>query len=115
MTNALVGKVSGVRVQGSGGGFTGSGVLIRGNSSVTGASAPLYVVDGVPIDNSGGGTPLQSGPTRTNRAIDFNPEDIESMTVLKVGSSHFIIWFRGAGGVILITTKKGKRRAKKFC
>ncbi len=112
ITNALVGKVSGVRVTGSGGAFTGSRVLIRGNSSVTGVSAPLYVVDGVPIDNSGGGTPLQSGPSRTNRAIDFNPEDIESLTVLKGAAATSLYGSRGAGGVILITTKKGKRKAK---
>ncbi|WP_163366857.1 TonB-dependent receptor plug domain-containing protein, partial [Klebsiella aerogenes] len=50
VTNALVGKVAGVRTQGSGGSFSGSAILIRGYTSMTGASAPLFVLDGVPID-----------------------------------------------------------------
>lgn len=112
ITNALVGKVAGVRVQGSGGAFTGGNVLIRGNTSVTGLSNPLYVVDGVPIDNSGGGTALQTGPTTTNRAVDLNPEDIETTTVLKGAAATSSYGSRGAAGVILITTKKGRRRAK---
>jgi TonB-linked SusC/RagA family outer membrane protein len=112
LTNAIAGKVAGVRVQGSGGSFTGGNVLIRGNTSVTGLSAPLYVVDGVPIDNSGGGTALQTGPSTTNRAVDLNPEDIESMTVLKGAAATSSYGSRGAAGVILITTKKGRRRAK---
>lgn len=112
ITNALVGKVAGVRVQGSGGSFTGSSVLIRGYTSVTGSNQPLYVVDGIPIDNSGGGTALQTGTTTTNRAVDINPEDIESMTVLKGAAATSSYGSRGAGGVILITTKKGRKRAK---
>ncbi|MDQ6608327.1 MAG: TonB-dependent receptor, partial [Bacteroidota bacterium] len=102
----------GLRTQGSGGAFTGSRVLIRGNTSVTGISAPLYVVDGVPIDNGGGGNALQTGTTSSNRAVDFNPEDVENMTILKGAAATSLYGSRGAGGVILITTKKGKRRAK---
>jgi TonB-linked SusC/RagA family outer membrane protein len=112
ITNALVGKVSGLRVSGSGGSFTGSSVLIRGNTSVTGSSQPLYVVDGVPIDNSGGGTRLQGGATSTNRAVDINPDDIESMTILKGAAATSSYGSRAAGGVILITTKKGRKRVK---
>lgn len=112
LTNALVGKVAGVRVQGTGGSFTGGNVLIRGNTSVTGLSSPLYVVDGVPIDNSGGGTALQTGPTTSNRAIDINPEDIESMTILKGAAATSSYGSRGAAGVILVITKKGRKRAK---
>ena len=112
ITNALVGKVSGLRVQGSGGSFTGSSVLIRGNTSITGSSQPLYVVDGVPIDNSGGGTTLQNGATSTNRAVDINPDDIESMTILKGAAATSSYGSRASGGVILITTKKGRRRTK---
>src|SRR5678809_166814 len=59
LSNALAAKVPGVRVSGSGGSFTGSGILIRGYTTFTGSNQPLYVVDGVPIDNSGGGSPLQ--------------------------------------------------------
>ncbi|MES2882838.1 MAG: SusC/RagA family TonB-linked outer membrane protein [Bacteroidota bacterium] len=112
VSNAIVGKVAGVRVQGSGGAFTGSSILIRGNTSVTGGSQPLYVVDGVPIDNGGGGTALQNGATSTNRAVDINPEDIENMTILKGAAATSLYGSRAAGGVILITTKKGRRRAK---
>ncbi|MBK8828514.1 MAG: carboxypeptidase-like regulatory domain-containing protein [Saprospiraceae bacterium] len=71
VTNALVGKVAGIRVSGSGGSFSGSSVIVRGFTTFTGSNQPLYVVDGIPIDNSGGGTALQTGTTRSNRAIDF--------------------------------------------
>ncbi|MEO6071220.1 MAG: SusC/RagA family TonB-linked outer membrane protein [Chitinophagaceae bacterium] len=112
ISNALVGKVAGLRVSGSGGSFTGSSILIRGNTSVTGSSQPLYVVDGVPIDNSGGGTTLQNGASSTNRAVDINPEDIESMTILKGAAATSSYGSRAAGGVILIVTKKGRKNVK---
>ncbi|MGB4775139.1 MAG: carboxypeptidase-like regulatory domain-containing protein [Daejeonella sp.] len=97
VSNALGAKIAGVRVAGSGGAFTGSSVVIRGFTTFTGSNQPLYVVDGVPIDNNAStssvaslngvavanGTPLQSGPTLSNRAIDINPDDIETLTVLK--------------------------------
>jgi TonB-linked SusC/RagA family outer membrane protein len=109
VTNQLAGKVAGVQVNGSGGAFTGSSVIIRGFTTFTGSNQPLYVVDGVPIDNSGGGTPLQSGPSLSNRAGDINPEDVESVVVLKDAASTALYGSRGASGVILITTKKGKK------
>ena len=112
ITNELVGKVAGLRVTGSGGAFTGSSVIIRGFTTFTGSNQPLYVVDGIPIDNSGGGTPLQSGASASNRAIDINPEDIENIVVLKDAASTSVYGSRGASGVILITTKKGKKGAK---
>ncbi|MGZ8510804.1 MAG: TonB-dependent receptor plug domain-containing protein, partial [Chitinophagaceae bacterium] len=112
ISNSLVGKVAGVRTQGSGGSFTGSSVLIRGYTSVTGSSAPLYVIDGMPIDNSGGGTALQTGATSSNRVVDINPDDIESMTILKGAAATSSYGSRGAGGVILITTKKGRKATK---
>ena len=109
VTNQLAGKVAGVQVSGSGGAFTGSSVIIRGFTTFTGSNQPLYVVDGVPIDNSGGGTQLQTGPSLSNRAGDVNPEDIESVVVLKDAASTALYGSRGASGVILITTKKGKK------
>ena len=112
ITNSLVGKVAGVRTQGPGGSFTGSSVLIRGYTSMTGSSQPLYVVDGIPVDNGGGGTALQTGTTSSNRVVDINPDDVESMTVLKGAAATALYGSRGAGGVILITTKKGKKRSK---
>ncbi len=112
ITNSLVGKVSGVRTTGPGGSFTGSAVLIRGFTSMTGGSQPLYVVDGIPIDNSGGGAALQTGTTSSNRVVDINPDDIESMTVLKGAAATSSYGSRGAGGVILITTKRGRKGMK---
>ncbi|MEN9684713.1 MAG: Enterobactin outer-rane receptor [Bacteroidota bacterium] len=112
ITNAVVGKIAGVRTGGTGGSFAGSAILIRGYTSMTGSSAPLFVIDGVPIDNGGGGVALQNGVTNSNRAIDINPDDVEEMTVLKGAAATSLYGSRGAAGVILITTKKGKRKSK---
>ena len=112
VTNALTAKVPGVRVSGSGGSFTGSSIIIRGFTTFTGSNQPLFVVDGIPIDNSGGGSPLQAGPSVSNRAIDINQEDIESMSVLKGPSAAVLYGSRASNGVILITTKKGKSGKK---
>ena len=68
----------------------------------------MFVVDGLPIDNSGGGNALQIGPTNSNRAIDINQNDIESISVLKGPSAAALYGSRASNGVILITTKKGK-------
>ena len=95
VSNQLAGKIPGVRVSGSGGAFTGSGIIIWGLTTFTGSNQPLYVVDGVPIDNGGGGTPLQAGPSQSNRAIDLNPEDIENIVVLKDAASTSIYGSRG--------------------
>ena len=112
ITNAVVGKVAGVRTSGNGGSFAGSAILIRGYTSMTGSSAPLFVLDGVPIDNGGGSVALQGGVTNSNRAVDINPDDIEDFTVLKGAAATSLYGSRGAAGVILITTKKGKKRTK---
>jgi TonB-linked SusC/RagA family outer membrane protein len=112
ITNAIAAKVPGVRVQGSGGSFTGSSIIIRGYTTFTGSNQPLFVVDGIPIDNSGGGSPLQNGPSVSNRAIDINQEDIESISVLKGPSAAVLYGSRASNGVILITTKKGKTGQK---
>ena len=112
ITNAVVGKVAGVRTQGTGGSFAGSAILIRGYTSMTGSSAPLFVIDGVPIDNGGGGVALQNGVTNSNRAVDINPDDIQELTVLKGAAATSLYGSRGAAGVILITTKKGTRKGK---
>jgi TonB-linked SusC/RagA family outer membrane protein len=112
VTNALVGKVAGIRVSGSGGSFTGSGIIVRGFTTFLGSNQPLYVVDGIPIDNSGGGTPLQTGSSQSNRAIDLNQDDIENISVLKGAGATTLYGSRGASGVILITTKKGRKNQK---
>ncbi len=98
----ITGKIAGVNVT-SGGGAPGEGqnIVIRGQGSLSLNSSPLIVVDGVPIDNDNIGG--------SRNVLDFiNPNDIESMTVLKDASSTAIYGSRAANGVIMITTKKGK-------
>ncbi len=112
ITNSLAAKVPGVRVQGSGGSFTSSSILIRGFTTFSGSNQPLFVIDGIPIDNGGGGSPLQAGPSTSSRAIDINQEDVESMSVLKGAAAAVLYGSRAANGVILITTKKGKSGQK---
>ncbi|GAB4022028.1 SusC/RagA family TonB-linked outer membrane protein [Spirosoma koreense] len=115
VTNALAGKVAGVQVTGSGGGFAGSNVTIRGFSTFTGSNQPLYVVDGIPLDNSlgsstsNGGNSVNTGVVNSSRISDINPQDIESVNVLKGAAATVLYGSRAASGAILITTKKGKK------
>ena len=113
IANFLTAKVAGVQVNKTGGGAGGStNVVIRGNSSINGVNQPLYVVDGVPIINRPiAGSAGMWGETDTGDGIgDINPEDVESMTVLKGPNASALYGSRGANGVILITTKSGKRK-----
>jgi TonB-linked SusC/RagA family outer membrane protein len=109
VVNALSGKIAGVRVAGSNG-MTGSSsaVFIRGFTTFTGSNQPLFVVDGIPINNDGGVNATQTGVSNSNRAIDINQDDIESMTVLKGPAAAVLYGSRAAAGAIIITTKKGK-------
>lgn len=108
VVNALAGKVAGVKVSSSNGMVgSSSGIFIRGNTTFTGSNQPLFVVDGVPIDNGGGGNALQTGVSNSNRAIDINQEDIESISVLKGPAAAALYGSRAASGAIIITTKKG--------
>lgn len=109
VTNALSGKVAGVQVSGAGGGFAGSNITIRGFSTFTGSNQPLYVVDGIPLDNSGGNNSVNSGVVTSSRISDINPQDIENISVLKGAAATVLYGSRAASGVILITTKKGKQ------
>lgn len=108
---ALSGKVPGVNIQGSGGAVgSGTNVTIRGNSSLTQNTQPLFVVDGVPFDNSvfeSTGTNGSGGAQYTNRAFDIDPNNIKSMTVLKGASAAALYGSRAANGVVVITTKSG--------
>ena len=115
VVNSLQGRVSGVEVTSSSGAAGAAAyITIRGAASITGNNQPLFVVDGVPIDNSvvrdedGYQTGDVAGVARGNRALDLNPDDIESMSVLKGGAATALYGIRGANGVIQITTKKGK-------
>lgn len=114
LANALSGKISGVQVIRSSNGPGGSSkIQLRGANSVTGLNQPLIVVDGVPMDNFTGADnadfynpSLDMG----NGLSDINPEDIESMSVLKGASAAALYGSRAGNGVILITTKKGTKR-----
>ncbi|MDX5584591.1 MAG: SusC/RagA family TonB-linked outer membrane protein [Aureibaculum sp.] len=111
VTNALSGKVSGLQVLKSSNGPAGSSkIIIRGNNSLTGDNQPLIVVDGIPIDNSGGASADFWNPTQDtgNGLSDINSNDIESISVLKGASAAALYGTRGGNGVILITTKTGR-------
>lgn len=110
IANSLAGKVAGVNVSRTASGPAGtSRVLIRGNSSLTGNNQPLYVIDGIPIDNSNRGSAGEWGGQDGGDGIgNINPDDIESMSVLKGNSAAALYGSQASNGVILITTKKGK-------
>lgn len=116
VANALSGKVAGVQVSRAASGAGGSAkVVIRGNNSLIGNSQPLYVVDGVPIDNQNISSPNQSGGTDYGDGIgNINPDDIETMSVLKGPNAAALYGQRGSNGVILITTKSGKAGKTSF-
>lgn len=115
LTGFLTAKVAGVQVTKTAAGTGGSSsVTIRGNSSLTGSNQPLYVVDGIPIINApknGGGDAGLWGDNDYGDGIgDINPEDVATVTVLKGPNASALYGSRGANGVILITTKTGKKR-----
>lgn len=114
--NALSGRVAGVQIVNSSGAVgAASYMTIRGNASFTGNNQPLYVVDGVPIDNqqltagnpNDGENNLLYGVALSNRIVDINPEDIETMSILKGGAATALYGLRAANGAVIITTKKG--------
>lgn len=120
VVTALSGKVTGVQVQNSGGSPGGSSsVRIRGNTSVLGNNSPLFVVDGIPVDNSTQDilpniTNSFSLATPSNRAIDINSDDIDNVSVLKGPAAAALYGIRAANGAIIINTKKGSETSKKF-
>lgn len=110
----LQGKVAGVAITGSSGApGSSTKVTIRGNSSLLGNNQPLYVVDGIPYNSdfitTGGG--LTGGGAFSSRISDLDPNNIESMTVLKGGAGAALYGSRAANGVVLITTKTGSGKA----
>jgi len=108
IVDALNSKIAGVSVVSSSGSpGASSNIRIRGSSSINGSNDPLFVIDGIPIDNSSVGNAVD-GVDQSNRAIDINPNDIASLTVLKGPSATALYGVRGANGAIIITTKKGE-------
>ena len=116
LVNSLSGKAPGLQVISSGGApGSGSRLVIRGGAkSLTNSNEPLYVIDGVPITNANdGNSNTVTGISSPNRAADINPDDIESINILKGAAGAVLYGNRGSNGVILITTKSGKARAGK--
>ncbi len=116
--SALQGKTSGVNIQNQSGNVGGSTrITIRGVSSLNGDVQPLFVVDGVPISNANiaTGSRITGGFDFGNRAQDINPDDIASVTILKGASAAALYGSRASGGVVIITTKRGRAgRAASF-
>jgi TonB-linked SusC/RagA family outer membrane protein len=110
--SSLSGRVAGVQIKAPNTMGGSSNVLIRGSTSITGNNQPLYVIDGVPVDNSNYSTGSDGwgGYDYGNVAQDLNPNDIESISVLKGAAASALYGSRAANGVILVTTKKGKTR-----
>jgi TonB-linked SusC/RagA family outer membrane protein len=122
VVNSLNAKVPGVQVISSGGTpGASSKILIRGSATFTGNNQPLIVIDGIPIDNSTTQSsprdypfnPNLQGVNNSNRAIDINPDDIESVTVLKGPAAAALYGERAGNGAIIYTTKRGGRGGKK--
>lgn len=114
LANAFTGKVAGLQVIRSGSGVGGSSkIVLRGNTSLTGSNQPLIIVDGIPMDNFIGGTTTDywnQGPDMGNGLTDVNPDDIQSVSVLKGPSAAALYGSRAGNGVILITTKSGRKQ-----
>ncbi|MFZ6012057.1 MAG: SusC/RagA family TonB-linked outer membrane protein, partial [Bacteroidota bacterium] len=112
--NALSGKVSGIQITRNNGIGASTNVVIRGSKSLTGSNQALFIVDGVPIDNSNTNSTNQvtgrGGYDYGNYAADINPDDVESINVLKGAAATALYGSRAANGVIMITTKKGGKK-----
>ncbi len=103
--NSLVGKVSGLQIsQGNTGVDTSSKILLRGVTTITGPNRPLVVVDGIPITGNGGETGQVDGVDRGDALSDSNPNDIDSISVLKGAGAAAAYGSLGTHEVILITT-----------
>ena len=112
LVNALNSKVAGVSVVSSSGSPGASAnIRIRGNTSITGSNEPLFVIDGVPVDNSSNidaDDNQTAGVDQSNRLVDINPNDIADMTVLKGPAATALYGIRAANGAVVITTKRGE-------
>ncbi|RAJ07943.1 SusC/RagA family TonB-linked outer membrane protein [Arenibacter echinorum] len=111
--NALSGKASGIQIRKNNNLGGSTNVVIRGNASLTGSNQALFVIDGVPVNNTNTNSKYQGEASGNyydygNTASDINPDDIESVNVLKGAAASALYGSRAANGVIMITTKKGK-------
>ncbi|PPK88847.1 TonB-linked SusC/RagA family outer membrane protein [Neolewinella xylanilytica] len=114
VVQGLAGKTSGINItRNSGDPGSGAYIQIRGQNTILGDASPLIILDGVPISNSniGGGT---GGVVQQSRLNDINPQDIESITVLKGASAAAVYGTGAANGVLVINTKRGRTGGKRF-
>jgi TonB-linked SusC/RagA family outer membrane protein len=115
--NSLSGKVAGVSIKNNGNMGGSTNIVIRGSKSLYQSNQALFVIDGVPVDNSNtnntGQIAGRSGYDYGNAASDLNPNDIESISVLKGSAATALYGSRASNGVIMITTKKGTKKAGK--
>ncbi len=111
LINNLAGKVAGVQISSGGSGIGASSrIVIRGESSLSGDNQPLFVVNGVPVNNDNGSNGGSEGNLEAdfgNSAAEINPDDIETISILKGANATALYGSRAAGGVVLITTKTG--------
>jgi len=114
---SLSGKVAGINIKNNTNFGGSTNVIIRGSNSLTGNNQALFVIDGIPVDNSNtnnsGQTTGRNGYDYGNAASDINPADIESVSVLKGAAATALYGSRAANGVVLVTTKKGKATCSK--
>lgn len=117
VSNLLSGKAAGVEVSRNTNFGGSTNVVIRGNKSLTGNNQALWVIDGVPVDNSNSNTTAQTtgsgGYDYGNSVSDINQEDIESINILKGAAATALYGSRAANGVVMVTTKKGKKEDNK--
>lgn len=106
LVNALTGKIAGVTVTNSQGNLGSSRIIIRGENSIANNNQPLFVIDGLPVDNSQLG--IGTGRDFANAIADINPDDIESLNVLKGPNAAALYGSRASAGVLVIKTKTGK-------
>ena len=111
LLNSLSGKIAGVRITNTQGDVGSSRIVIRGETSIAGGNQPLFIVDGIPVDNSQLNA-RSSGRDFKNAIADLNPEDIKTLTVLKGPNAAALYGARAAHGAIVITTKGGDKRQK---
>lgn len=116
IVSAISGRVAGVQINSSSGQPGGSATIrVRGSTSILGENSPLFVLDGMPIDNSNIGLPIQNENmivNQSNRAVDLNANDIESITVLKGPTAASLYGIRAANGAVIVNTKRGSRSDK---
>lgn len=106
--NSLQGRISGAQITNtSGAAGASTRIVIRGVSSLGGNNQPLFVIDGIPISNSSFGSTGTGGTDRGSGAADINPDDVETITILKGANASALYGSRASNGVVVITTKKG--------